>query len=114
MAKPSLLTHRFSEKGLEPLLFDKYFSNNKERYFDISEDFVNYYKLYEKVQTKRLVYKDRIARHISLILHRLPCYHLALLISMLEKIKLPILMGVFSSTVVFFMKAVDLILLFIK
>lgn len=45
--------HRFSDEGIEPLLFSKYFSHNQERYIDISEDFVNYYKLYEKLKSKQ-------------------------------------------------------------
>ncbi|MDR6942936.1 hypothetical protein [Mucilaginibacter pocheonensis] len=45
--------HAFSDEGIEPLLFDKFFSHNKQRYFDISEDFVNYYKLYEELKSKQ-------------------------------------------------------------
>ncbi len=43
----------FGEDHLEPLIFSKFFSHNKERYVDISEDFVNYFQLYEEVKNKQ-------------------------------------------------------------
>jgi len=44
---------RFAEDHLEPLLFSKFFSHNKDRYVDLSEDFVNYFQLYEQIQSKQ-------------------------------------------------------------
>ena len=43
----------FGEDGLEPFIYVKYFSHKSERYVDVSEEFVNYFKLYEKVVTKQ-------------------------------------------------------------
>ena len=61
--KPSIITtyregvekityHPFSSKEYEPFLFKKYFAHNKTRYIDVSEDFVNYFQLYETVEEK--------------------------------------------------------------
>jgi len=47
------LYHAFREGGIEPFLFYRYFGHNGERYYDVSEDFVNYFKLYEKISTKQ-------------------------------------------------------------
>ena len=44
---------RFADKGLEPLIFPKRFSHTKERYVDISIEFINYFKLYEKAESKQ-------------------------------------------------------------
>lgn len=41
----------FGEEGLEPFLYCKYFP--EERYIDVSEEFVNYFKLYEKGISKQ-------------------------------------------------------------
>ncbi|WP_143306155.1 hypothetical protein [Chitinophaga vietnamensis] len=38
----------FSEKDFEPFLYYKYFTHIDERYIDVSEEFVNYFQLYEK------------------------------------------------------------------
>lgn len=43
----------FGEEHLEPVIFCKFFSHNKERYVDISEDFVNYFQLYEQLDNKQ-------------------------------------------------------------
>ena len=45
----------YSEKGIEPFLFSKYFSfnNGYDSYVDISEEFILYFKLYEKIETKQ-------------------------------------------------------------
>lgn len=62
--KPSIITtyrsggiekntyHPFSNQNFEPFIFNKFFPHNKSRYIDISEDFVNYFKLYEEVEDK--------------------------------------------------------------
>jgi hypothetical protein len=44
----------YSDKGIEPFLFRKYFSFNDgyDSYVDISEEFILYFKLYERVKTK--------------------------------------------------------------
>jgi len=41
----------FEKEGLEPFLYSKYFP--QERYIDVSEEFVNYFKLYEKGASKQ-------------------------------------------------------------
>lgn len=61
---PSVITHykdgqsiteyfTFGEKGLEPFIYPKWFSHIKERYVDVSQEFVNYFKLYEKAASKQ-------------------------------------------------------------
>lgn len=45
--------HAFAEKGIEPFIFSRSFPHNHEMYTDISEDFVNYFKLYERIITKQ-------------------------------------------------------------
>lgn len=45
--------HAYSEKGIEPFLYYKSFKHNKEKYIDISEEFVNYFHLYESGQSKQ-------------------------------------------------------------
>lgn len=61
---PSVITHfkdggqvteyfRFSEEGLEPFIYPKWFSHVYDRYVDVSQEFVNYFKLYEKATTKQ-------------------------------------------------------------
>lgn len=53
--KPITTYQTYSEKGIEPFVFSKYFtfSDGHESYFDISEEFVLYFKLYEKGQNKQ-------------------------------------------------------------
>lgn len=41
----------FGDPGLEPFLYSKYFP--AEKYIDVSEEFVNYFKLYEKGTSKQ-------------------------------------------------------------
>ncbi|TCC92408.1 hypothetical protein EZ428_11860 [Pedobacter frigiditerrae] len=41
----------FDKEGLEPFLYSKYFP--EERYIDVSEEFVNYFKLYENGTSKQ-------------------------------------------------------------
>ncbi|MBS1529177.1 MAG: hypothetical protein JSU01_02620, partial [Bacteroidetes bacterium] len=43
----------FAEAGLEPFIYVKFFTHVDERYVDISEEFVNYFKLYEKGTSKQ-------------------------------------------------------------
>ena len=45
----------YSEKGIEPFLFSKHFNFNDghDVYVDISEEFILYFKLYEKVVNKQ-------------------------------------------------------------
>ncbi len=45
----------YSDKGIEPFIFSKHFnfSDGHDAYVDISEEFVLYFKLYEKVTTKQ-------------------------------------------------------------
>jgi len=61
---PSIITHfrdgrsiteyfRFGEEGLEPFIYPKWFTHVKERYVDVSQEFVNYFKLYEKTTSKQ-------------------------------------------------------------
>jgi len=61
---PSIITHykegasvteyfRFAEEGMEPFVFPRWFSHVKERYVDVSQEFVNYFKLYEKATSKQ-------------------------------------------------------------
>ncbi len=47
--------YTFSDKEFEPFVFYKYFnfSGGQDRYVDISEDFIHYFKLYEKVKDKQ-------------------------------------------------------------
>ncbi|HMK16622.1 MAG TPA: hypothetical protein VK492_00360 [Chitinophagaceae bacterium] len=47
--------YTFSEKEFEPFIFTKHFSfhGGHDRYVDISEDFIHYFKLYEKVKDKQ-------------------------------------------------------------
>ncbi len=52
----SLITYQtYSEKGIEPFIFYKNFSFNygRDSYVDISEEFILYFKLYEKIETKQ-------------------------------------------------------------
>ncbi|WP_431609262.1 hypothetical protein [Chryseobacterium sp. 'Rf worker isolate 10'] len=62
---PSIITHfkdgvsvteyfRFAEEGMEPFVFPRWFNHIKERYVDVSQEFVNYFKLYEKVTSKQV------------------------------------------------------------
>ncbi|WP_414846725.1 hypothetical protein [Chryseobacterium sp. IT-36CA2] len=62
---PSIITHykdgssiteyyRFAEEGMEPFVFPKWFSHNRERYVDVSQEFVNYFNLYEKSSSKQI------------------------------------------------------------
>lgn len=62
---PSIITHfkdgvsvteyfRFAEVGMEPFVFPRWFSHVKERYVDVSQEFVNYFKLYEKATSKQV------------------------------------------------------------
>lgn len=46
---------KYSEEGFEPFLFQKHFifSDGTDEYTDVSEDFVNYFKLYEKGYNKQ-------------------------------------------------------------
>ena len=46
---------KYSEEGFEPFLFNKHFifSEGSDRYTDVCEDFVNYFKLYEKGHNKQ-------------------------------------------------------------
>ncbi|SDH52417.1 hypothetical protein [Mucilaginibacter gossypii] len=61
---PSVITHfrdggkvteyfRFAEEGLEPFIYPKWFTHVKERYVDVSQEFVNYFKLYEQASSKQ-------------------------------------------------------------
>ncbi len=61
---PSIISHykngksvteyfTFGEKGLEPFVYPRWFSHVKEKYVDISLEFVNYFKLYEKASSKQ-------------------------------------------------------------
>lgn len=45
----------YADKGIEPFIFSKYFSfiDGQESYIDISEEFILYFKLYEKGQNKQ-------------------------------------------------------------
>lgn len=45
----------YSENGFEPFIFIKHFNSNEgnEKYIDISEEFVLYFKLYERAQNKQ-------------------------------------------------------------
>lgn len=47
--------HTYSEKGIEPFLFSKSFrfDGGNEKYVDISEEFVLYFKLYERGESKQ-------------------------------------------------------------
>ena len=47
--------HTFSEKGIEPFIFIKHFSfeNQTDKYIDVSEEFILYFKLYEKQENKQ-------------------------------------------------------------
>lgn len=38
---------RFADEGIEPFVFPKWFVHKKEQYVDISQEFVNYFSLYE-------------------------------------------------------------------
>ena len=46
---------KYSEEGFEPFLFHKHFifGNGSDQYTDVCEDFVNYFKLYEKGSNKQ-------------------------------------------------------------
>lgn len=61
---PSIITHwkdgesvteyfRFADDDMEPFIFPKWFTHVKERYVDVSQEFVNYFKLYEKSASKQ-------------------------------------------------------------
>lgn len=61
---PSIITHyrggtstteyfRFADEGMEPFVYPKWFNHVKERYVDVSQEFVNYFKLYEKATSKQ-------------------------------------------------------------
>lgn len=43
----------FAEKGLEPFIYPKWFTHVNERYVDVSQEFVNYFKLYESITSKQ-------------------------------------------------------------
>jgi hypothetical protein len=45
--------HAFSENGIEPFLYYKFFTHNKEKYIDVSEEFTNYFHLYETGSSKQ-------------------------------------------------------------
>lgn len=62
--KPSIITRhkngkevtnyeKFADKGIEPFLFKRSFHHLNDSYIDVSEDFVNYFKLHESVQSKQ-------------------------------------------------------------
>lgn len=60
--KPSIITnnnsityHTFADKGIEPFIFPKHFKYNEgdDFYIDISEEFILYFKLYEKAINKQ-------------------------------------------------------------
>ncbi|MBD0350793.1 MAG: hypothetical protein ICV65_06540, partial [Flavisolibacter sp.] len=53
--KPVTTYQTFSDKGIEPFLFSKHFNFNDgyDSYVDISEEFILYFRLYEKVQDKQ-------------------------------------------------------------
>ena len=53
--KPISWYQTYSEKGIEPFIFSKdfNFSDGYDSYFDISEEFVLYFKLYEKGKSKQ-------------------------------------------------------------
>src|SRR5690606_19822633 len=40
-------------EGLEPFIFPRWFSHVKERYVDVSQEFINYFELYEKAESKQ-------------------------------------------------------------
>ncbi|WP_343624117.1 hypothetical protein [Flavobacterium lindanitolerans] len=46
---------KYAEEGIEPFLFDKdfIFADGRDEYMDVCEDFVNYFKLYEKGLNKQ-------------------------------------------------------------
>lgn len=46
----------FGIEGIEPFLYSKYFPFVKEKYIDVSEEFVNYFRLYEKGTKKDRTY----------------------------------------------------------
>lgn len=55
----------FSDKGIEPFIYSKQFNfgNGHEKYFDISEDFILYFKLYEKgidKQNRKFYFIDEV------------------------------------------------------
>ncbi|KPE52948.1 hypothetical protein [Chryseobacterium indologenes] len=45
--------YRFGDEGMEPFVYPKWFSHNKERYVDVSQEFVNYFNLFEKSISKK-------------------------------------------------------------
>lgn len=53
--KSSSVYKTYSDEGIEPFLFSKHFSYNggDESYIDISEEFILYFKLYEKGDSKQ-------------------------------------------------------------
>ncbi len=54
-SKPIVKYHTYSEKGIEPFVFSKHFSfsDGHDSYVDISEEFILYFKLYEKGTDKQ-------------------------------------------------------------
>ncbi|MFD2904241.1 hypothetical protein [Sphingobacterium anhuiense] len=44
---------RFGDEGLEPFVFPKWFNHANERYVEVSQEFVNYFNLFEKANTKQ-------------------------------------------------------------
>lgn len=44
---------RFGHEGMEPFVFPKWFNYRNERYVDVSQEFVNYFNLYEKSNNKQ-------------------------------------------------------------
>jgi hypothetical protein len=45
--------HRFADEGIEPFVFLRSFPQHRDCYIDVSEDFVSYFKLYEKLKDKQ-------------------------------------------------------------
>ncbi|HUC82971.1 MAG TPA: hypothetical protein VMR70_18830 [Flavisolibacter sp.] len=43
----------YADKGIEPFLFSRRFSHNREHYIDLSEEFVLYFHLYENGENKQ-------------------------------------------------------------
>ncbi len=45
--------HTFAEDGLEPFIYPRWFAHVSESYVDVSQEFVNYFKLYEQANSKQ-------------------------------------------------------------
>ena len=82
--KPSIITYRnstnyhtFADKGIEPFIFPKHFKYNDghDFYIDISEEFILYFKLYEKAisrQERKYYFIDEIGEleEVIILEHR--------------------------------------------